>query len=678
MANTLKVRRSATPGATPTTTQLSLGEIAVNTWDGKVFIKRDNGTESIVEVGAGAGGGISSLNALSGATQTFAVGTSGSDFAISSSGSTHTFNLPSASASNRGVVTTAAQEFAGTKTFNSGATTDKAIIAKGAASQTANLFEAQNSTGTALVSISSAGVVSQAVNGNTLGSLTVTTTAAGTIPLVAKGAASQTANLLEVQNSAGTGLFSIGISGNIYSAARSAIGGLAIGPAGGTTSNQNTCLGTNAARVATNTGNVSIGYNVHYNLSTGTNNVAVGYASCDALTSGYHNTAVGYYAGPSKADAFESVSIGYQAGKSNYNYMRNIFVGNGANIGSAVANVSMGIGIGHNCAVDGDYGIAVGTFSWAKGADSIAIGRSASALANCLDIRFANASRISGDSNGLIGINQSTPGAQLHVTSGAAARKGVLVKAAASATANLFETQNSVSTVLTVIDSAGKVGVGKDAPSAQLDVLSSAAGTKALVVKAAASPTTDVVNFLDGAGGTLLKLDKDGRFGFWDTAGGDSYIYFQLGTANTKSIRSANSGTVGATHYAFANGNGDVGFINTSGSGTTFQTTSDYRLKENIVDLSGALERIANLKPRRFNFKADASTVVDGFVAHELQEVVPEAVSGLKDAVKDDGAIRPQAVDYSRLTPLLAAAVKELKVENDALKERIEALEAVR
>ena len=91
------------------------------------------------------------------------------------------------------------------------------LIAKGAASQSASLFEAQNSGGTALFRLTSAGVVTQAVNGNTLGALTVTTTAAATKALVVKGAASQTANLLEIQNNAGTALWSIDSTGSLAS-----------------------------------------------------------------------------------------------------------------------------------------------------------------------------------------------------------------------------------------------------------------------------------------------------------------------------------------------------------------------------------------------------------------------------------------------------------------------------
>lgn len=104
-------------------------------------------------------------------------------------------------------------------------------------------------------------------------------------------------------------------------------------------------------------------------------------------------------------------------------------------------------------------------------------------------------------------------------------------------------------------------------------------------------------------------------------------------------------------------------------TGVLFQSASDYRLKENIVPLSGALARVSALKPSKFNFKSDPTRVVDGFIAHEVQEIVPDAVSGEKDGKEMQG------VDYGRLTPLLTAAIQELKAKLDAAEARIAKLE---
>jgi len=119
--------------------------------------------------------------------------------------------------------------------------------------------------------------------------------------------------------------------------------------------------------------------------------------------------------------------------------------------------------------------------------------------------------------------------------------------------------------------------------------------------------------------------------------------------------------------HRFANGNGAVGSITTSGTTTAFNTSSDYRLKENEIAMTGGLERLNQLQPYRFNFKADSDTTLDGFLAHEVAEIVPQAVSGEKDAMMSEDEIKPQGIDHSHLVPLLVAAVQELTAKVEAL-----------
>ncbi len=129
-------------------------------------------------------------------------------------------------------------------------------------------------------------------------------------------------------------------------------------------------------------------------------------------------------------------------------------------------------------------------------------------------------------------------------------------------------------------------------------------------------------------------------------------------------------------HFVFTNSNGAVGSISTNGSATTFSTSSDYRLKENVVDLDDAITRVKQLSPKRFNFIADADTTVDGFVAHEAQTVVPEAVTGAHNEVDDDGNAVMQGIDQSKLVPLLTAALKEAIAKIETLETKVAALEA--
>ena len=124
----------------------------------------------------------------------------------------------------------------------------------------------------------------------------------------------------------------------------------------------------------------------------------------------------------------------------------------------------------------------------------------------------------------------------------------------------------------------------------------------------------------------------------------------------------SNAGLVVAIRYNGTN----VGSITNTSTTTAYNTSSDYRLKENVVPLTGAVDRLNQLQVRRFNFLADPDTVVDGFLAHEAQEVVPECVTGTKDEVDADGNPVYQGIDQSKLVPLLTAALQEAlaKIEN--------------
>jgi hypothetical protein len=112
----------------------------------------------------------------------------------------------------------------------------------------------------------------------------------------------------------------------------------------------------------------------------------------------------------------------------------------------------------------------------------------------------------------------------------------------------------------------------------------------------------------------------------------------------------------------------DIGSINTAGGSTTvYSTSSDYRLKENIAPMTGALATVSQLKPVTYTWK-ESGEASQGFIAHELQAIVPDAVVGEKDAVNKDGSIKPQGIDTSFLVATLTAAIQELKAEFDAYK----------
>ena len=133
-----------------------------------------------------------------------------------------------------------------------------------------------------------------------------------------------------------------------------------------------------------------------------------------------------------------------------------------------------------------------------------------------------------------------------------------------------------------------------------------------------------------------------------------------------------------ADYYAMIfhnSSNSPVGSIFCNASSTTYATSSDHRLKENIVDLAGAIGRVKTLAPKRFNFIADPDTTVDGFLAHEVT-AVPEAIVGTHNQVDDDGNPVYQGIDQAKLVPLLTAALQEAIAKIETLETKVAALEA--
>ena len=138
-------------------------------------------------------------------------------------------------------------------------------------------------------------------------------------------------------------------------------------------------------------------------------------------------------------------------------------------------------------------------------------------------------------------------------------------------------------------------------------------------------------------------------------------------------IRNTTGTTQATTYIAFKYVNTQTGYIESSGSTTSYITTSDYRLKENVQPMTGALAKVALLKPCTYTWKSDG-TPGQGFIAHELQEVCADAVSGEKDAVNEDGSIKPQGIDTSFLVATLTAAIQEQQAIIEQLKADVAAL----
>jgi hypothetical protein len=244
------------------------------------------------------------------------------------------------------------------------------------------------------------------------------------------------------------------------------------------------------------------------------------------------------------------------------------------------------------------------------------------------------------------------------------------------------------------IDSYGRVGIGTSSPAYRLDIQDGSGVTRTQI--------TNTANAAAGAGlflsvlssGTqvsnaTLAINNTGDLRFFtgtssdaERARIDSSGNLLVGTTTVVSGTSSDASTIVAKGAAgsrasmkvcatndtnafsliiFANDtDGQIGSVTQNSAGTVnYNTSSDYRLKENILPMTGALNAVAQLKPCVGNWKKDGS-YFQGFIAHELQAVVPDCVTGAKDAVDAEGNPKHQSIDTSFLSATLTAALQEL------------------
>jgi hypothetical protein len=261
------------------------------------------------------------------------------------------------------------------------------------------------------------------------------------------------------------------------------------------------------------------------------------------------------------------------------------------------------------------------------------------------------------------------------------------------------------STTYMTLDSVG-LGIGTASPGAKLEVVygggynvgmkvRSTSGYAVMTLEAPASnypilefkeagtqkwqvfnePANDSLNFYawGASAGTRLIILQSGNVGINNTSP-DAYLrvdgtttvtaarfYGTGGTRPPLELRQNNTAGWFAKFYSDNFGT-YIGGISFYGSTTTFSTSSDYRLKENIIPISDSITRLKQLKPSRFNFKQYPEITIDGFLAHEVQDIVPEAITGDKDELDLNGKPVYQAIDHSRLIPLLVASIQELEL----------------
>jgi Chaperone of endosialidase len=186
------------------------------------------------------------------------------------------------------------------------------------------------------------------------------------------------------------------------------------------------------------------------------------------------------------------------------------------------------------------------------------------------------------------------------------------------------------------------------------------------------------ITFYTGAAGTaseVARIDSSGTLLVGSTSNTSSAAKLRVYQSDTgnPAFTSEKTTTAVSNHFLWYNPNGAVGAIGTNGSTTYYNTSSDYRLKNSIAPMTGALAKVVALKPVTYKWNADDSDG-EGFIAHELAEVCPHAVTGEKDAVDADGNPVYQGIDVSFLVATLTAAIQELNAKVDAQAAEIAAL----
>jgi len=252
------------------------------------------------------------------------------------------------------------------------------------------------------------------------------------------------------------------------------------------------------------------------------------------------------------------------------------------------------------------------------------------------------------------------------------------------------------------IDSSGNVGIGatpstkfhvKVGTNQNFNVFAPGVGTTGVTLGA----TTDgfgafaemeqrATQFVFHNGTTeRMRIDSDGRVLIGRTSvgntgnghsirGSDSAIFSRDSSGETMQV--CRNDSTGDLIQFRRNGTICGEIVNNGSTSVAYQTSSDYRLKENVKTLANGIERIKELKPYRFNFIAEPKTIVDGFFAHEAQTVVPECASGKKDEVDENGEPVMQGIDQSKLVPLLTKALQEAVAKIETLESKITALES--
>ena len=456
-------------------------------------------------------------------------------------------------------------------------------------------------------------------------------------------------------NTTGNGITAIGaraLYSNTTGTANVALGGEWFGNINGalqanTTGNYNVASGVGAlGSNTTGSNNSAFGHLALFSNTTANANTAVGINSLTANTTGIDNSAVGTYALTSNTTGIANAAVGYSALYSNTTGSYNAAFGKEALAFNTTAssNTAVGFRAGYSCnntaplgentiiGYNAGYGMTTGYRNTILGSQA---GYNATTAHSCTFIGRKAGLNTTGKSNTFIGSRSDstdlsagadvTTGYNNTIVGNYSGNQGSLDIRTAN---NYIVLSDGDGNPRGVFDSSGIFYVG---------------------------PVT--ANLISTATVGWYSKRSDGGFQ-------------RMQSANTSDWGiTATSGNV-CNFYSYNAGLVWAGFISVNGNTTSYASISDYRLKENIKPIASALDTVAKLKPVTFDFK-NGGQKSQGFIAHELQSIVPDAVTGKKDEVDAEGKPVYQGVDASFLVATLTAAIQELKAEVDSLKQQL-------
>jgi hypothetical protein len=499
-----------------------------------------------------------------------------------------------------------------------------------------------------------------------------------------------------------------------------------------TTANNNTASGVSAL-LSNTTGadNTASGLSALRNNDTGSNNTASGASALFSNTTGVSNTASGMSALRLNTTGTKNIGIGFGAGDAITTGSNNTIIGDIAGTADLQSTIILAAGTTERMRINSTGNVGIGTSSPSSNLGftrNLTIAGSSASIV--LDDTDASAYEIASSSNqfrifnntterfrinelGNVGIGTGSPdsNARLHVVGGRSyfdasneftlrlSQSGTIGGFIGTPASGVLGFYSSAGTERMRIDSSGNVGIGVTPSGDKLDVygnikIGTTANSNILNRSeshwiqynggATANDTFVRVASINAAsiGRTIsfhtnsaerMRIDSNGNVLIGTTSTLPSKGIAMLVDTTSGIVRVATNTTSADALCEFFNPNGKVGQIVTTGTATSYVTSSDYRLKENVVPMEGALDRVDALKPSRFNFITDPETTVDGFLAHQVAEVIPEAITGEKDAVDEEGNPIYQGIDQSKIVPLLVGAIKELSAKVAALESQLNA-----